>query len=398
MPTPEIVLSNFLLLPELKLKGSYRIGVHKNLYVCEKLRTGAVCPKCATFSSTGYDKRKVKLKDDRLRGKSIELIVDKQRLWCKNCRKPFTEPLQGVLPRKRTTQRFRKAVAIACRNFSDLKRVKHEFKCSNDFIYTCFYEYLELQRRMHNQYPWPETLGIDEHNFRRVRGRLGYRQFVTMLVDYKNKKLFELAPTKTNKDLQEYLKNIPGRENVKKAIIDMCDPFRNFITEFFPNAEIIADKFHVLRLLSPHVNRIRKEITGDKRKHPIRFLLNRSGKKLEFHERSALCRWLQDYPELAETYAWKERLYGFYRIKGFKKAKRAFTKMTDQMAKSKLKHIKSFRKTLMKWRIPILNYFKFGLTNARTEGYNNVAKVIKRRSYGFRSFKNYRLRLLYACS
>jgi len=398
MPTPEIVLSNFLLLPELKLKGSYRIGVHKNLYVCEKLKTGAVCPKCATFSSTGYDTRKVKLKDDRLRGKSIDLIVNKQRLWCKSCKKPFTEPLQGVLPRKRTTQRFRKAVAIACRNFSDLKRVKSEFKCSNDFIYTCFYEYLELQRRMHNQYPWPETLGIDEHNFRRVKGRFGYRQFVTMFVDYKNKKLFEVAPTKTNNELKDYLKNIPGRENVKKAIIDMCDPYNNFITEFFPNAQIIADKFHVLRLLSPHINRIRKEITGDKRKHPIRFLLNRSGKKLEFHERSALYRWLQDYPELAETYAWKERLYGLYRIKGFKRAKRAFIKMTDEMAKSNLKHIKAFRKTLMKWRIQILNYFKFGLTNARTEGYNNVAKVIKRRSYGFRSFKNYRLRLLYACS
>lgn len=43
-----------------------------------------------------------------------------------------------------------------------------------------------------------------------------------------------------------------------------------------------------------------------------------------------------------------------------------------------------------------LMYFSTGITNGRTEGYNNKAKVVKRRSYGFRSFLNYRLRLLNA--
>ncbi|MCX6116758.1 MAG: transposase, partial [Proteobacteria bacterium] len=32
------------------------------------------------------------------------------------------------------------------------------------------------------------------------------------------------------------------------------------------------------------------------------------------------------------------------------------------------------------------------------EGYNNVAKLIKKRAYGYRSFENYRLRLLNACA
>jgi transposase len=68
------------------------------------------------------------------------------------------------------------------------------------------------------------------------------------------------------------------------------------------------------------------------------------------------------------------------------------------MSKSSLPEIKTLRRTLMRWRKEILNYFKHRLTNARTEGYNNVAKVIKRRSYGFRNFQNYRLRLLNACS
>ena len=35
-----------------------------------------------------------------------------------------------------------------------------------------------------------------------------------------------------------------------------------------------------------------------------------------------------------------------------------------------------------------------GLTNGRTEGFNNKAKLVKKRAYGYRSFRNYRLRLL----
>jgi transposase len=45
----------------------------------------------------------------------------------------------------------------------------------------------------------------------------------------------------------------------------------------------------------------------------------------------------------------------------------------------------------------ILNYFESRLTNARAEGFNNKAKLIKRRAYAYRSFENYRLRLLSAC-
>ena len=252
---------------------------------------------------------------------------------------------------------------------------------------------------MHNEYPWPKTIGVDEHSFRRARvGSFGYREFVTMVVDYDNKKLFEVVQGKTGAELDLALRAKPGRENVRRAVIDMCDPYRKFIREFFPNAEIVADKFHVLRLLSADINRARKDITGDKRTNPVRRLLLRSSHKLEYFERSALSMWLAEHAEMNEIYSYKEKLHAFYRIRGFERAKRALTWLTDQMAHSKLACIQRLRKTLMRWRTEILNYFKFGITNARTEGFNNVAKVIKRRSYGFRSFRNYRLRLLAACS
>ena len=54
------------------------------------------------------------------------------------------------------------------------------------------------------------------------------------------------------------------------------------VKEFFPNAKITADKFHVLRLTNPMINKARTEITGDKRSNPVRKLLLRSRHRLKY--------------------------------------------------------------------------------------------------------------------
>jgi transposase len=47
------------------------------------------------------------------------------------------------------------------------------------------------------------------------------------------------------------------------------------------------------------------------------------------------------------------------------------------MAASALSEIQTLRRTLMRWRSEVLAYFECGLTNGRTEGFNNKAKVLK---------------------
>jgi len=72
--------------------------------------------------------------------------------------------------------------------------------------------------------------------------------------------------------------------------------------------------------------------------------------------------------------------------------------LTERMSRSTLPEIQTLRRTLLKWKEEILAYFYTRLTNGRTEGFNNKAKLVKRRAYGYRSFRNYRLRLLNACA
>jgi transposase len=385
-------LSNFLLLKELNLTSSHSPAPWLRIIHCQKENKGAVCTRCAQLSTSGYDTRKVRVKDEPVRGKAIVLIVKKKRFFCKKCKKPFTEPLPGVLPKRRTTQRYRSSLLWAANNFSDFEKVRRAYRCSYSFLYRVVYEQLELKRRMNQNYPWPRRVGLDEHWFKKTE------RFVTMVVDHDNKRLREVVAGKTGANLTAALEMIPERENVELVSLDMSDSYKSFVKGFFPNAKMVADKFHVLRLLNGSINRARKDITGDKRKNPVRKLLLRNRRDLEYFERRALDRWLDQHAVIKEIYLWKEQLYSLYRCIGLRWATRKLQKMLDLMALSQLPEIRRLRKTLMRWRSEILNYFTYGLTNARTEGFNNVAKTVKKRSYGFRNFKNYRLRLLSACN
>lgn len=394
---PTSVLSNFVLTPELKLNYVGKVSRFETHLHCEKLKNTEYCPRCASPSSITYDSRRVRIKDAPIRGVGVVLLIRKRRLWCGSCKKPFTEPVAGVYKGRRHTDRYARGVLWACENFSDLKAVKKAYRSSSSFIYKTYYQKLEQKVLERVNYPWPKTIGIDEHAFKKAKFG-SHTEFVTMIVDYDNRRVRELIYGKTGAALSLTLAEIPNRERVQNVVLDLCDPFKNFAREFFPQAKVIADKFHVLRLLSPSLLKKRKEITGTRADLRAKKLLLMSAHKLGYPEQLALHRFMLQYPTLHELYRWKERLHSFYRLKGYERAKDALIKLCDEMAASALPEIKTLRRTLMKWREEILNYFATGLTNARTEGFNNKAKVVKRRGYGYKNFPNYRLKVLNACA
>lgn len=395
MPIESLIRS--LVLPELKLVDAEHAAssIWNHLKV-EKVSDFEVCPRCATPSRSIYDRRTCVVKDAPLRDRHVILHIRKRRFSCGPCKKPFTEPVPGIRKGSRTTERYKRALLAACENFSDLSAVRRTFACSAGYLYRALYQQLELRRRT-RLHPWPKIIGIDEHFFQRNR-TYGFREFASVLVDYRGRRLMEVVQGKRIEQLNESLAYIPGRENVRWVVLDMSDTFRSFARGFFPNATLVADKFHVLRLLSPAINRRRKAITGDRRTLPLRRLLLCNYRNLDPDKRFALRWWLHRHPELEEVYWAKEALHGFYRIRGPHRAARALDTMLHRMAASALPEIQTLRRTLSRWRKEVLAYFWARITNGRTEGFNTKAKLVKRRAYGYRSFQNYRLRLLNACA
>jgi transposase len=180
--------------------------------------------------------------------------------------------------------------------------------------------------------------------------------------------------------------------------MDLSEGYRSLSRALFPNAKITADKFHVLSLLVPAINRRRKVAVGNVWKNPIGKLLLKNREELDFAARSDLERFLRPHQELAALYHFKEKLHTLYRCKGYQKAQHSYDRICDDLARhGHVPELATLRRTLLRWRTEILNHFITGLTNARTEGFNNTAKLVKRRAYGYKNHENYRLRLLDTC-
>lgn len=394
---PSHNLARNFLLPELKLKHAYKSGKRGIELVTHKQSRFEVCPKCASKSSRVHDRRWVKVKDAPHRGKLVYIKVLKRRFRCPNCKSVFTEPIAGVKKRARITQRFEKSVLWSCENFSDLKKVRKAHDCGYKLIYKCYYRQLQLKQNERENNPWPKTVGIDEHGFSKDKRR-GARNFATLVVDYDNKRVKEIVEGKSHQAMYSSLSYIQGRERVQNVVIDLADSYKSFVKNFFPNARIVADKFHVLRLITPALNKSRIELTGDKRTHFIRKLLLRNREELYFEDRIELDHWLNKNDELKELYLAKEGLRTVYRCKGFNRAKQSLMRLIERLGKSRVKALQRLRRTLLKWSKEILRYFAIKITNARTEAFNNRCKLVQRQAFGFKSFKNYRLKVLNACS
>jgi transposase len=180
--------------------------------------------------------------------------------------------------------------------------------------------------------------------------------------------------------------------------MDLSTSYRSFAKGYFPNASIIADKFHVVRLPMQSLQKYLKQVKTDKKEHKLRRkLLLKNSFKLDQKTRGAIYEWLEHHPTIKEIYLVKETINKMYRCEKTNHARRLLIKLTDALALTKVPELQSLRKTLMSWMTEILNYFENKLTNARTEGFNNVAKQVQKRAYGYKNFNNYRLKLLYAC-
>lgn len=394
MPSRDLITQYFLS-PELKFisSRSYKSGY---LWEVEKLRQSCeICPKCATPSTVRCGRAQAIVRDKSIRDSPLWLKIKKHRYYCRRCRKPFTEPVAGVMPGRRTTQMYRKSLYEKAQDAKNLSRLRKKERISSSLLYRVFYEQAEIKTRELKGRSWPRRIGIDEHFFSRSKG---YTEFATVFCNLSSGRIFELGYSKSKKKLVEQLKHIPGREAVQVVAIDLSSGYKSLVRELFPNALIVADKFHVVRLPHPALIKYRKDIHGHRQDLYTRRLLLRNGRKMDYDLRFEVQNYLRNHDHLREIYLAKEKLHELYRTKGVRRAQRGLEKLLEQLAKSQIPELQKLKRTLFKWRKEILRYFELGVTNALSEAINSIAKRLQQSACGYKSFKNYRLAVLTACA
>ncbi|SMF26786.1 transposase [Pseudobacteriovorax antillogorgiicola] len=69
-------------------------------------------------------------------------------------------------------------------------------------------------------------------------------EYASVIVDHKNKCLYELIDGRNKRDLEDAALKFKGTENVKVVTLDLSSTFKSFAKNTFKNAHLVADKFH----------------------------------------------------------------------------------------------------------------------------------------------------------
>lgn len=71
--------------------------------------------------------------------------------------------------------------------------------------------------------------------------------------------IVDILPARTKEAVISYLSQLEGRDQVRYATLDMWRPYRDAIQAVMPQATIVVDKFHVVRMANTALESVRKK-------------------------------------------------------------------------------------------------------------------------------------------
>ncbi len=349
------------------------------------------CPSCGQSSSLIYDYRNRKIKHIMIGKKQSIIHLRQRRYICPDCNKRFNEKYSFV------SKYYRNSNDVVYNVFDDLKKQLNlkTIGDRNGITSQSVIRLMQFMKPFKVTKELPEAIGIDE-----FKGNSGGNKYQVVITDLKTHSIIDIISKRSETAIYHYLNSITNKDKVKYVAMDLSMFFKRIILDNFKNAEIIADKFHYTRLINWGLDKVRKQVqTGldkDMRKFfkHSRSILHKHSSSLKDEQISTL-RVMLDYDEnLRWAYSIKEKLYEVNDEKDISKKKALFNEWIKYSRNCDLKEFNGHIETFIKWYKYIINSFNTSYTNGITEGLNTKIKTLKRISYGFRNFNNFRLRIL----
>lgn len=233
----------------------------KNIVVSEKTSSITItidrpnafhpCPFCHTRTNKVKDYRWQKVRDIPWGEHTIFLFFHKRRYSCPHCGKTFYAPDPLLSRYQRLTPRLNKMLLQELTRVQSCQEIATRYRCSTSVI----------TRRLDKIHFTPphlaDCLSIDE-----FRGNAGGEKFQCLLTDPLHKQVLDVLPHRTTDPLLAYFRRFSWRERakVKWISMDMSPLFRSVVKPLFPHAEIVADRFHVVRSVVTALEEVRKQV------------------------------------------------------------------------------------------------------------------------------------------
>lgn len=332
--------------------------------------------------------------DTPMQMQPVRLEISRPRYRCITCSKISTPDLLFLDERRRATKRLVDAVRQRCLGMTFHALAEQTGVAVNTIKNIAQDLIVELERTV--RYETPVIMGIDE-----LMLAGDYRCVITNLA---TNNVFEMLEFRTQDYLKPFFQNLPDKERVEWVYSDMWRPFKRSFSEYLPNAKLVIDKFHVVKMASEALDDERKKFQSTLSKNDrvhikksIRWLTLKRPGNLTPAEKSALEVVRQSIPELGVAYDFKEMFFRIYDDPVKESAMRAFEAWENSLPDKELEKFHSLVKTVHNHYDDIFAYWDSPsqITNAYTECLNGLIKMSNRIGRGY-SYEIIRAKTLYA--
>jgi transposase len=241
--------------------------------------------------------------------------------------------------------------------------------------------------------------GLDEKSFTR------HHNYASVLTDISRSRVLDVVRGRSLQDAQQLLGTFTPqqRQGVQAVAVDMWPGYMSAIRNMLGQADIVHDKFHVSKYLNEALDKIRRTehkklraqgespLTGTKYDWLKTIDDKRSAEAVAFRHL------YQANFKTSRAWALEESFAAFWDYRYPKSAASYFDSWSTRVMRSRLEPMKDVAKMLRRHREGLLNYTTHRITNAAAEGFNSIIQTIKANARGFRSFENFRTRILFFC-
>ncbi|HBB30906.1 MAG TPA: ISL3 family transposase, partial [Cyanobacteria bacterium UBA9273] len=373
------------------------------IFQIEPIQKESICSRCGTKSHRVHQNHRYIVKDLPWGEKPVFLEINRRQFKCEKCRQPFSEDLDFIKKRRTYTKRLgRQIIQEVLEN--DVHSVAKKRVVTTEEIERMLKDAAE--ELLESKPTELKRLGIDEIAL--IKGKGNY---CAVLIDLDKSKLIGILAGRTQEEISQVMRGWGTEvlEGIEEVSIDLWKGYKNLVIELMPNAQVVADRFHVMAQINKELdiqrkrekskieNSIRTAKTAEeKAKHEqvleglkkSKYVLLKNEKDLSEEQKSKLVQVKKVSHELKIMHQLKEEIRNIYEqtdnwLTGL-------LKLGIWLASAK-KYFPNSQNTIIRWLDEIIAYFDNRTTSGVVEGINNKLKLIKRSGYGFRNFENYRI-------
>jgi transposase len=327
----------------------------------------------------------------------VLVLLPIPRVSCRHCGVTRQIALEFADPRRSYTKAFARYALELSRRMT-IQDVARHLSVSWDIVKEIVQQ--DLQRR----FARPKLKHLRQIAIDEICVGSGHR-YLTIVLDLESGAVVHVGRGKGGDALKAFWKRLRrSRAKVEAVATDMSAAYIEAVREHLPEATLVFDRFHVMKLFNDKLTVLRRQLyhqaTREQKRvlKGVRWLLIKRPEHLDpqRNERDRLEEALKLNQPLATAYYLKEELADFWEQDDEEEAEAFLLDWLARAEASGIDILVGLARTLRQHALGLLAYYDYPISTGPLEGTNNKIKTMQRRAYGYRDQEFFRLKIL-AC-